>query len=300
MSTPPRIDLGAAAEYMAGGARLLDRRRFDAVVGHGVDVARAAVLAALEGYRNPDGGYGRGLEPDLRAAESQPAGALHAFEAMADASPACDPHAGALCDWLGRVSLPDGGLPFALPIADPAACSPFWVNADPRTSSLQITAAVAAQAHRVARWDDAVRDHPWLAAATRYCLDAIAAIREAPPAYVLVFSLRFLDAVADADPRAEALIDHLAPWVPDDGAVPVAGGEEGETLHLLDLSPEPGSARSLFRPDAVATDLDRMAATQLPDGGWDVDFATSSPAAALEWRGHITVNAVAIVVRNGR
>ena len=46
-------------------------------------------------------------------------------------------------DWLDGVSLPDGGLPFALPIPDPAACAPFWVSADPGVSSLQITAAVA-------------------------------------------------------------------------------------------------------------------------------------------------------------
>ena len=31
-------------------------------------------LDTLEGYRNDDGGYGWGLEPDLRAPESQPAG----------------------------------------------------------------------------------------------------------------------------------------------------------------------------------------------------------------------------------
>jgi hypothetical protein len=42
------------------------------------------VLAALRAYRNPDGGYGQGLEPDLRAPESQPAAAWHAFEVFAD------------------------------------------------------------------------------------------------------------------------------------------------------------------------------------------------------------------------
>ena len=38
----------------------------------------SGLLAALDGYRNPDGGYGWGLEPDLRTPESQPGAALHA------------------------------------------------------------------------------------------------------------------------------------------------------------------------------------------------------------------------------
>ncbi|MGZ4648468.1 MAG: hypothetical protein ACXVYC_19340, partial [Blastococcus sp.] len=76
------VDLSAAAASLAGSARVLDRRRFDLLVGER-DRAEAAVavLAAVEGYRNPDGGYGWGLEPDLRSRTSQPAGALHAFEA---------------------------------------------------------------------------------------------------------------------------------------------------------------------------------------------------------------------------
>src|SRR4051794_9665980 len=66
------IDLTAAANFMATHARLLDRRRFEG--------DRGGALAALDGYRNGDGGYGWGLEPDLRAHESQPGSAHHAFE----------------------------------------------------------------------------------------------------------------------------------------------------------------------------------------------------------------------------
>ena len=51
------------------------------------------------------------------------------------------------------MSLPDGGLPFALPVPDPAGCAPFWARRTPTESSLQITAVVAAAAHRVAAGD---------------------------------------------------------------------------------------------------------------------------------------------------
>ena len=293
------ISLDRATAFMTSHARILDRRRFEAIVEDSA-AARHAIIRGLDSYRNADGGYGWGLEPDLRAPESQPGGALHAFEALADAGPLTSAHAVALLDWLDSVALPDGGLPFALPINNPVACAPFWAGANPVESSLQITSAVAAQAHRVARFDDNVRGHPWLATATRYCFDAIRRIDEAPFAYVLSFALQLLDVASDTYPEAHELLGRLSQYVPSDGALPIIGGAEGETLHLLDFAPEPGRPlRDLIDPQAVASDLDRLERAQLPDGGWPVDFASYSDAAALEWRGHVTVKAVAVLRMNG-
>ncbi|MER7164928.1 hypothetical protein ABT336_02465 [Micromonospora sp. NPDC000207] len=295
------IDIGRADSFLAAHGRLLDRRRFALLTGETTPGQRAAVLAAVRGYRNGDGGYGWGLEPDLRTPESQPAAALHALEAITDAGPTTTPDTLALLDWLGSATRPDGGLPFALPVPQPVACAPFWVEADPEESSLQITAGVTAQAHRVARFDDRAREHQWLARATRYCFEAIAGIDETPAAYVLSFALRFLDAAVDTHPEARELLHHLGRFVPADGAVPVQGGTEGETLHLLDFAPDPGRpVRDLVDDDAVARDLDRLAAGQRADGGWAVDFTSYSEVAALEWRGYATVAAVAILRANGR
>src|SRR5215217_6139036 len=111
------VDLAAGADFLAGSARLLDRRRFDVLFAGG---AVDPLFAAVDGYRNPDGGYGWGLEPDLRSRSSQPGGALHAFEVFADVAPVRTVRTVELADWLTSASLPDGGLPFALPVPDPA------------------------------------------------------------------------------------------------------------------------------------------------------------------------------------
>ena len=132
------IDLSAATDFMATHARVLDRRRFELLNGQ---TDPSGALAALDGYRNPDGGYGWGLEADLRSPESQPGAALHAFEVFEDIAPATAPQAVALCDWLHSVTLPDGGLPMALPLSLTAGSGPWWQAADPSVSSLQITAA---------------------------------------------------------------------------------------------------------------------------------------------------------------
>jgi hypothetical protein len=292
------IDISAAADFMAAHARILDRRRFERLTG---DIDPAGVLAALDGYRNPDGGYGWGLEPDLRSPESQPGTALHAFEVFAEIAPATVPQAAQLCDWLDLVTLTDGGLPMALPLRMTAGSGPWWRSADPSVSSLQITAIVAATAHRVAAHDPAVAAHPWLERATRYCLNALGSLQEAPFAYVLAFSVRLLDAVHERHPEAPDLLSSLAKYVPADGVIPVTGGTEAEKLHPLDLAPYPDRpARELFADEVIAADLDRLAAEQQDDGGWVVDYLKISPAGALDWRGYATVRAIDILRRNGR
>ena len=59
------VDLSAAEEFILREARLLERLRFAHLFkGAAPDPA----LAALDAYRNADGGYGNALEPDLRCA----------------------------------------------------------------------------------------------------------------------------------------------------------------------------------------------------------------------------------------
>ena len=50
----------------------------------------------------------------------------------------------------------------------------------------------------------------------------------------------------------------------------------------------------------IAADLERLAALQQDDGGWIVDFRSSSPAGSLDWRGYATVRAIDILEQNAR
>ncbi|WP_245966521.1 hypothetical protein [Sphaerisporangium album] len=270
------FEVTKAATFMVTHARMIDRRRFEAITTP--DAPADALLAALAAYRNDDGGFGWGLEPDLRSPESQPAGALHAFEVLEEIGRPVGELATTLCDWLDSVSLPDGGLPFALPIGEPVGSAPWWLGADPDSSSLHITAAVAAAAHGVARHDPAVRDHVWLARATDHCRRAIADPGRPPGgAYELRFVLGFLDAIQDdanqdepardhatkdagvrdhaiqatapeAVPGAGAELGRLAARLPRDGILPVEGGLEGEALRPLDVSPWPDRPLRRFVP----------------------------------------------------
>ena len=57
------IDLDSARTFTYANARVLERHRVAALI----DGAPAEpVVAALRAYRNPDGGFGHALEPDVR------------------------------------------------------------------------------------------------------------------------------------------------------------------------------------------------------------------------------------------
>ena len=292
------VDVRAATRFLTTHGRLLDRRRLLLALGEG---DTGAVSAALDAYRNPDGGYGWGLEPDLRAPESQPAGALHAFEVLEEIGAEGGARTSAVCDWLDGVTLADGGLPFALPVADPSGCASFWAEADATTSSLHITAAVAAYALRAARRHPAVAAARWTGRAVDFCLGRIEAMDEAGHAIELKFVLDLLDVLSDARPDVVPHIGRLGRTIPPSGLVHVAGGLDDEMMRPLDFAPDPGRpVRALFDPAVIDAELDRLESLQQDDGGWTPDFAAASPAAALEWRGYQTVWAVQVLRRNGR
>ncbi|MGH3624556.1 MAG: hypothetical protein ACRDQ5_22675, partial [Sciscionella sp.] len=285
-------DLDKISEFMATHSRLLDRRRFELLFRGGI---AEAALAALAGYRNVDGGYGSGLEPDLRSSSSQPVSALHAFEVFEEIAPDSVPEATLLCDWLDSITLPDGGLPFGLPFTDPAGCAPFFADVDPARSSLHMTSMLAAIAHRIARHDKAVRDHEWLATATEYSLRCIRGLDGPGHALEFRFALQFLDTVHDLVPAADAELRRLGGFIPASGTMTVEGGIEGETMNPLDFAPEPGQPiRKLFPDTAIEAELDRLVAEQRDDGGWTVDWGSFSAAGRFEWRGWATVRALTI------
>jgi hypothetical protein len=280
--------LAAAAQFVAGHARLLERRRFAVLAGDG---RPEDVLAALVAYRNADGGFGH-LEPDLRTPASQPSCVLYALEILHEVGRSEPALVEASLSWLTTVTNPDGGVPFVLPTAQGWPHAPWWQPVDEPPSSLLMTAAIAAMGHRLQA------AHPWVEAATAYCWAHLSDGATDP--YTLRYAIDFLDAVPDRD-RARDLLAEVARALPADGVAGVSEGSEGEVLRPLDLAPAPTHAgRALFSDDVVERELDRLAAAQQPDGGWTFSWAAWNPAAAWEWRGVVTVQALRTLRAYGR
>src|SRR5215207_1392193 len=119
------IDIAAAETFVLANARLLDRHRL-AVLLHGAPVA--PVLDALRAYRNPDGGFGHALEPDVRAPHSEPAAALAALHVLAEIGAHDHPMVEEAAAWVGTIASPDGFIPFVLPTAEGYPKAPWMVS----------------------------------------------------------------------------------------------------------------------------------------------------------------------------
>jgi hypothetical protein len=292
---PRGVRVADAERFVYTRARLLERRRLDLLLhGGGAD----GVLAALGAYRNPDGGFGHGLEPDVRSPVSESLSTLAALDLLASWDLADHHWFRSGLEWAASASGLDGSLPF---VTEPSLAWPHapWVQPAPGGSHLTFGfAAAALRTGFTGGWADAaVR---WSRAR---CDDGDL------PAYAVKYALRFLSADRGRTPDPSGSDAALGAWrarLDRDGALPVEGGAEGERLRPWDLATDPWSARDLsgpartpvhrlFTDKQLRADLDRVAMGQQSDGGWHVDWPAWCPGQGLDWRGIRTVEVLELL-----
>lgn len=288
MNTKKTPDFDAAADFMAGHARVLDRRVFQRLFQGGTP---GPVRDAIAAYRNEDGGFGHGLEPDVRTAASQPAAVEMALRLM-DLTGEWDAGLvkGAI-DWLAAIAPAEGGAAFVQPSVAQGPHAPWWVPAD--GPSLIQTGQIAGTLY--ARGFS----HPWLDRATALMWERLGSLAE-PGGYEMFGVLAFLEHVPDRS-RAQEAFNRVGPLILERGLVALDPEAAGETHSPLDFAPLPGSiARRLFDAPTIDAHLDHLAGAQRDDGGWMFNWPSWSPAAEADWRGFITVDALRVLRANGR
>ncbi|CAL9403808.1 hypothetical protein [Streptomyces sp. enrichment culture] len=296
-----RTPLARAERFVWLTARVLEQRLFAHDFRGG---AADPVETALDAYRNPDGGYGHALEPDLRGPVSQPLHTAHALRVL-DAVGRCGGRrAEQVCRYLTSVSTADGALPAVHPVQRGYPTAPFVPVVDDPPSELLATGPVVGLLHRNEVW------HAWLFRATDFCWHAVENLTESHP-YEVRAAVAFLDSVPDR-PRARAAADRLGRLVrgqrlavldPDDrDSHPVAPGyAPGEHHFPHDYAPAPRSlARAWFTDAEMERSLDFLAAEQQEDGGWPVRWRPWAPAPALESGPLVTIDALRTLRAYGR
>lgn len=281
------IDLDAAERFILESGRLLDRHRM-AVLLHGAPAAQA--IEALRAYRNPDGGFGHALEPDVRGPESEPVAVLHALDVLAETDALHDDMVAGAAKWIAEIADADGGVPMAMPAAAGYPHAPWMA---PSAAGSHLTFGIAA------RLLEAGVSTPWLDRAGEWCWTRL----EQPDqlgAYWIKFALLFLDHVPD-ESRAAAAIERFRDRLDADGSMPVEGGTADERLTALTLSDRPGRrSRALFDESLIESDLVALEEAQQEDGGWKFDWLAWSPGQEVEWRGALTFQALATLDAHGR
>jgi hypothetical protein len=281
-------DVDAAARFIAGHARVLDRRRFERLFEGG---DARPVRDAVAAFRNADGGFGHALEPDGRTPASQPAAIAMALETLDEADAWDEELVAGACEWLAANAPDEGGSSFVEPTVEGWPHAPWWQAEEGRPASLFSTGKIAGTLHarRV--------EHPWLERATELLWRRIDELDDPGP-YGLRGVLAFLDHVPDRG-RAEQALERVGPLV--SGTVALDPAAEGEVHTPLDFAPNPDSiGRRLFDDATIDAHLDHLAAGQAEDGGWTFNWLAWSPVAASEWRGSLTVDALRTLRANDR
>jgi hypothetical protein len=283
----------AARGFLLRDGRLLERRLF-ATCFEGA--APAGVADAVRGYRNPDRGFGHGLEPDTRCPASLPIYAEVALQALAAAGAADTDLIDGACDYLAGVAArvgAGGAVPPAFPVIESFPRAVHWSEWT-YEPSLNPTAGLAGLLHGLGA------EHPWLAQATDWCWEQIEAAELPGEVHTLSEVFSFLEHAPDrgrtaaAAARALERLTKAEMFLADPEAT-------GYGLTPLTIAPRADSRwRDLFPAGLIEAHLDRLQRDQQPDGGWPVTWEPPSDAARLEWRGMVTVKALRTLVSYGR
>lgn len=283
-------DPSAARAFVHGNARVLERRVY-ATLFEGADPS--GVIAALGAYRNTDGGFGHGLEPDKRAPGSQPLDVEIAFEAMVAVGAHDSEFVETACEWLTTVAVPSGAVPILLPSIAGFPRAGHWERTD-YEPGLNPTAAIAAHAHALGC------RHPWIDRSTDHCFSELEAGRVPGEAHELLGLSKLVQAAPDRQ-RALRIAPLIAAAIPEASFMKLEPGEGTYGVTPLEFAPAPHLvARSWFHDDLLAAHIDELERQQQTDGGWPISWDPPSDASRLDWRGIRTVMAVSILSAYGR
>jgi hypothetical protein len=273
------VSFERARTFVYENGRVLERRLFGRLFE---DAGAEGVVAAVLAYRNEDGGFGHGLEPDKLAPDSQPLDVEIALERIHQAG-AREPEIGrAACDFLETVADERGLVPIVLPSVARYPRANHWGEGQ-FPPSVGCTIAIAGYLHELGV------EHPWLERATATCHAAVAD-EPLEDAHYIEDALVF----ARYAPGGEELIPRLAEALPQSSWLRADPDDESYGV------PPTKFPREWFDDSLYEAHLDRLEREQADDGGWTLSWEPPGPGATLAWRAIVTIEALQTLEANGR
>lgn len=295
----------AARAFILERARPLERTLY-AHFFEGADAGTA--LDALAAFQNADGGFGHGIEPDLRTSASSAIATSVALQTLRDTkTPATHPIvARAIAYLLATYDAAGEVWPIIPPEANDAPHAPWWTwsealaenwggfRANPRAEIVGYLYDYASLVppELLARLTDAVVEHA-------------EALPDAMEMHDLLCYLRLVETHTLPDAARERLRERLARAVRAT-VVFDAAGRGGYGLTPLAAAPSPDAPFASTLGEAVEHNLDYEIGQQSDDGSWSPawswgdDYPEAWAAARIEWQGVLTLKSLRSLQAWGR
>jgi hypothetical protein len=291
-----------ARDFLLTHARPLERARYRFHFGGG---PVAEVRAALAAFQNTNGGFGHGLEPDLRLPGSSAYAtsvALNFFRELG--LPAADPMVRSAVRWsqsafdrtLDRWPATPAGV-------NDWPHAPWWTWKEPGERGFTANPGVELVAHL---WHyHAAADAGFLAEIAGRVQQLLDALPEKPEMHDLLCILR----LAETPTAPAALRDQAAEFARRAGLAIVerdAKAWAGYGLQPLMLAPRIDSLLTPLLGDAVWANLDFIVGRQGDDGAWPPTWSWANlfpddwPLAEREWKGMLTMQTLLTLRSYGR
>ncbi len=262
-------------------ARMIERRLFDFHFENG---SQEGVYHAVYSYRNSDGGFGHGMEPDTASPESQPLFSIMALETLDEVGYL---NKEIIIDdfmpYFERITTDKGGIPWMLRPKSEYPCADHFKTVK-EWAALSTTAPLIGI---LEKYNVAI---PWIKSAEQFVWSEFERIKN-KHAFCSICVPRWLTFLryTKSQDKAETKLNDLKKCILNDGVICKDKSDEGWGLygkpHSLNYAPSPESVLySLFSKETIESDLKELINRQKDDGRWDTWYGLSE-GMKLEWAG---------------
>lgn len=294
-----------AVHYLRHEARPLEKALYEF---HFEEGRRTNVLAALVPYQNPDGGFGHGLEPDVRAAASSVIATITALDVLRQIGADEDTPGlpAALAYLMDAYDVESERWPIVPPEVEGAPHAPWWSYADasenfrgfwanPRAAVL----AYLQQFNRLAPTD-------FLAGARRAAIDDLMRYAQHMEMHDLLSFIVLMETAELPREDYENVVDKLRRALPQSVALEAADWDNYGLPPLEAVTSPASPLAGVIAPEVIDANLDYIINKQGSDGtwspnwSWDFIDADAWEVAAREWRGVLTLRRLRTLRAFGR
>ena len=270
-----------AKDFILTNARMIERRLFEF---HFVNGNKEGVYHAVYAYRNSDGGFGYGMEPDTASPESQPLFSIMAIETLDEVGYLNkEIILNDFIPYFENVTTDKGGIPWMLRPQSEYPCADHF-------KTVKEWAALSTTAPLLGILEKYNIDIPWMQKAEMFVWQEIERIQDKHVFCHLCVPrrLQFLEYTKSRDKAKKAIAD-LKKWILTEGVLCNDKSDKGWGLygkpHSLCYVPSPESElRPIFSEKSLNADLDELINRQKEDGRWDTWYGLSE-GMKLEWAG---------------